>query len=180
MFKKFNKQNNQNIKSGAGFSLIEMLVYVTILSALFILVVNTLLVVNRSYSTIKVTNDINNSAIVSLERFVREIRLANSIDLSDSVFGTNPGRLVLNTTDSIGNPLILDFYVESNDLKLKKDGVLSGSLILDDVDITNLVFINTSTTTSSSVKIEMTLETSNKGANKSEKFYSSAVLRGSY
>jgi type II secretory pathway pseudopilin PulG len=180
MFKKFNRQNNLGIKNGTGFSLIEMLAYVTILSIVFILIVNTLLIVTSSYSSIKVANDLNNSALISIERLVREVRLAHSIDLAQSVFNTSPGRLVLNTVDSVGMPLVLDFYVENNILKLKKDGALFGPLTRDNVDVTNLVFTNTSTTTSSSIKMEITLETSDSDVTKTEKFYSSTVLRGSY
>jgi prepilin-type N-terminal cleavage/methylation domain-containing protein len=163
-----------------GFSLIEMLVYVAILATVFILVVNTILVVTGSYSSIKSSNDLNNSALVSLERLVRETRQANSIDLVQSVFGAHPGRLVLNTTDKNNDPLVIDFYIENNQLKIKKNGVLSGALVRDNVIVDNLVFRNLSTTTSSSVKIEMTLSVSEGKVNKTEKFYSSVVLRGSY
>jgi type II secretory pathway component PulJ len=163
-----------------GFTLIEMIVYVVVLASVFVLVVNTLLVVTRSYSSVKITNDLNNSSLIFFDRVIREIRRAESIDLAQSVFGSSPGRLVLNTTDSLDDPLVLDFYVDNGNLKLDKDAVLSGSLTSDTVTITNLVFTDTSTTTSASVKIELTLEATNGGTTRTENFYSSAVLRGSY
>ena len=161
-----------------GFSMLEMVVYVTILATLFILVVNTILVVTGSYSSIKVSNTLNNSALMSLERLLLEIRNSKSINLGSSVFGTHPGRLVLNTGTT--SPASIDFYIEDGQLKLKKDNVLTGSLTSDNVSVTNFVLTNTSSTTSSSVKIELTLNASEGDISKTEKFYASAVLRGSY
>lgn len=158
-----------------GFSLIEMIVYVSILSVIFVIVVNTLLIVSRSYSSIKISLDINNSATVSVERMIREIRKANSVNLAQSTLDSNPGRLVLNTTDDAGLPLIVDFYLEDDTLKLKEGGVFSGDLT-DGVDVTNLVFRSISNGTSEAIKIEMELS----NGSKNKIFYNTAVLRGSY
>ena len=158
-----------------GFSLIEMVVYVSILAIVFVVVINTLLIISRSYSSIKVSLDINNSATVSVERIIGEIRKANSVNLIQSTFDSNPGRLVLNTTDDAGALLIVDFYLENNTLKLKEGGLFSGDLT-SDVDVTNLVFRRITNETSEAVKIEMELS----NGNKNKVFYNTAVLRGSY
>ena len=162
-------------KNTKGFSLIEMIVYVSILSVVFVIVVNTLLIVSRSYSSIKVSLDINNSATVSMERMIREIRKARSIDLIQSTLNSHPGRLVLNTIDEEGLPLVVDFYLGNDTLKLKEGGVFSGDLT-DGVNVTNLVFRRISNGTSEAIKIEM--ELSNEDKNKV--FYNTIVLTGSY
>jgi len=163
-----------------GFTLIEMIVYVAILSAVFILVVNTILIVSRSYSAIKVTSDINSSASISLERLIREIRLASGVDTIQSNLGTHPGRLFLNTVDSLGAPMTLDFYIENNLLKLKKNGVLSGTLVRDNIQVTNLIFRHIELGVSEAVKIEMRIQGTEGKSTKTEDFYGTAVLRGSY
>jgi type II secretory pathway pseudopilin PulG len=162
-------------KHTKGFSLVEMVVYVSILAVVFVIVVNTLLIVSRSYSSIKISLDINNSATVSMERIISEIRKANSVNLVQSTFDSNPGRLVLNTVDNVGLPLIVDFYLEDDTLKLKEGGLFSGDLT-DGVDVTNLVFRRISNDTSEAVKIEMELS----NGSKNKVFYNTAVLRGSY
>ena len=168
------------IKSGAGFSLIEMIIYIAILAAVFVLVINTLLVVTRSYKNIKLTNDINNSASISLERLVREIRLAESVNTTSSVLGSHPGKLILNTTDENNLPLVLDFFIGDSSLKLNKNSLLFGTLTRDNVIVSNLIFRHITSSTSEAVKIEMQLIGTEKGVTKTENFYGSAVLRGSY
>jgi len=169
-----------NLNKKKGFTLIEMIIYITILSALFILIINTLLLISKSYKSIKLTNDINNSASASLERIIRELRLAQNVNTSLSLLSSSPGKLVLNTTDNLGTPIVLDFYVENDTLKLNEDGVLSGVLIRDNVKVTNLIFRHIISTSSESVKVELTLTGSEGNTTKTENFYSTAVLRGSY
>ncbi|PIP86486.1 hypothetical protein COV42_00575 [Candidatus Campbellbacteria bacterium CG11_big_fil_rev_8_21_14_0_20_44_21] len=169
----------RNSEKRRGFTLIEMIIYTSILSAVFVLVVNTLLLISRSYRSIKLTNDINNSASLSLERLTREIRLAESVNAGSSILGAHPGSLVLNTTEE-GSPATLNFFLEDDALKLSKDGLLSGLLTRDNIEVSNLVFKLSSGENSEMVKIEMTLTGSEKGMIKSDNFYTSAVLRGSY
>ncbi|HJN62668.1 MAG TPA: type II secretion system protein [Candidatus Paceibacterota bacterium] len=169
-----------NFSRNKGFTLIEMIVYVAILSIVFVLIINTLLIITRSYKSIKLTNDINNSASISLERIIREVRAAESVNTSSSILGSNPGKLVLNTTNNLGAPLVLDFYVENNSLKLNKNAVLSGVLTKDNVEVTGLIFRHITSSSSQAVKIELTLTGTERNTTKIDSFYSTAVLRGSY
>jgi len=174
--------NKNHSKRNKGISLIEMIVYVAILSAVFVLVINTLLIVTRSYRSIKLVNDLNNSASISLERLTREIKLANSVNTTLSVLNSTstPGRLVLNTVDEFEAPLVLDFYVDNGLLKLDKNSASFGVLTRDNVLVTGLIFRHTTASTSEAVKIEMELTGTEGDETKVENFYVSAVLRGSY
>jgi len=163
-----------------GFTLMEMIIYVTIVSVIFVLVVNTLLILSRSYKSIKLTNDVNNSATISLERIIREIRFSNSVNTGSSILDTNPGKLVLNTTDVSGSPQTLNFYIEDGILKLDKDTTFFGNLTRDNVEVTNLIFRHINASTSEAIKVEMELTGTEGNATKVESFYTSAVLRGSY
>lgn len=163
-----------------GFTLIEMIIYTAILSLIFVFVINTLLIISRSYRTIKLINDINNSASLSFERLVREIRLAESVNVPQSTLETSPGILVLNTTDKLGEPIVLKFYIDQNALKLDEGGILSGALTRDNIVVSNLIFDHIISSTSEAVKIWMELSSDNEGVNKVESFYTTAVLRSSY
>jgi type II secretory pathway pseudopilin PulG len=171
---------NKNLKRNKGISLVEMIVYVAILSAVFVLVINTLLIVSRSYKAIKLSNDVNNSASISLERLTREIKLSNSVNTTSSILDSNPGRLVLNTVDEFNAPLVLDFYIVDGTLALDKNSVLFGVLTRDNIEVTNLIFRYITSSTSEAVKIEMELTGTEGNKTKIENFYTSAVLRGSY
>jgi len=169
--------NNIYTKSSLknGYSLVEMLVYVSILSVLAVLVVNVIIVLGQSYGALKATRNVNSAAMTSLERTVREIRLSNSVDTVNSTFGTHPGRLTL----SMG-ATTTEFYLDSGVFKVRQNGSDEGALTQDGTSVTNLVFRYITVGSIESIKIEMTLESTVGKSTKTENFYNFVVLRGSY
>ena len=85
--------------SKKGFSLIEMLIYIAVVSLMMILLVNTVLSIINAYSDLRLARNIETSATVSFDRMIREIRGAKSVDMINTTFGGSPGRPALNTTD---------------------------------------------------------------------------------
>ena len=166
--------------SKKGFSLIEMLIYIAVVSLMMILLVNTVLSIINAYSDLRLARNIETSATVSFDRMIREIRGAKSVDMINTTFGVNPGRLVLNTTDSSGANTTIDFYVDSNLLKVKEGGVYIGPLTSSTTIITNLTYTLLSTTTSKAVKIDMGLSSTRKSTTKTGTFHDTVILRGSY
>ncbi len=166
--------------STKGFSLVEMLFYIAILSIALLAVTETLLAVTRSYGTLRSAQRIEQDAASSLDRMTREIRDASAITDSGSTFDANPGELLLSTTDASSTPRTVDFYLSNGQLMLKENGSVSGGLTGVKTTVANLVFRKITTARSKGVKIELTL-TSGTGMNaKTESFYSTAVLRDSY
>ncbi|MDP6387975.1 MAG: type II secretion system protein [Candidatus Pacebacteria bacterium] len=159
----------------AGFSLIELLVYIAIIAAMMTLVINILLSSSKSYNDLKLSRNINNSAITSLERMTREIKASDYIDISNSVFDANPGRLTVKNATTTS-----EFYLDGNTLKVKENGIHAGALTHNEASVDNLVFRTADNGTSKGVKIEMTLSSSYRNLSKTKKFYSFGVLRNSY
>lgn len=167
--------NTSNISQKRGFSLVEMLIYVAILSAIMIIVVNITLALAQSFSTLKVTKTINGSAIVSIERMTRNVRSATSIDLVQSTFDAHPGRLTF-----ISAGIITEFYLDGDTLKVREDGVDKGQLTSNNALVKNLVFRRLFVGPIEGVRIEMTIESSQGKVVKTENFYDFVVLRGKY
>ena len=163
-----------------GFSLVEMLFYVAILSIALVAVMQTIIVVTRSYGTLRTAQRIEQEAAISMERIVREVRDASGIDGVGSVLGSHPGELLLDTTDVSGTPRTVEFYLDSGKLSLKENGVVTGLLTSPKVTISNLVFREITTTNSKGVKIEMTMQAGSGPSARTETFYGTAVLRDSY
>lgn len=163
-----------------GFSLVEMLFYVALLSLALLVVTQTLLVMIRSYGNLRATQHIEQDGGFSLDRIVREIRDASEVTDAESVLGTNPGELFLVTTNAVGASRTVEFYIENGQIMLREDGTPVGSLTGTKTTVTNLVFRKITTTRSKGVKIEMTIESGSGTANKSKNFYGTAVLRDSY
>lgn len=166
--------------STRGFSLVEMLLYIIILSFALLAVTQTLIVVARSYGVLRSAQRVEQEAALSLERMVREIRDGSSIDDAGSILSVHPGKLLLNSTDVSGLPQTVEFSLENGQLKFKENAVATGFLTSAKTSISNLVFRKISTARSKGVKIEMTMQSGTSTAARSENFYATAVLRDSY
>ena len=173
------RTTNYKLQTNSGYTLVEAIVYVAILAILSVVFINLLLTMTRSYAEFRITRNLNTSAQAAMERLVRSIRNATSVDIS-STLGTNPGRLVLNTLDGSGDPLTIDFYLSDDTLMVKEGSGAAASTTAKYVTVDNLIFRKLTTPVSSVVKIEMTLGVNHGAINKTAKFYSTAVLRGSY
>lgn len=148
-------------QSPKGFTLIEILVYVTLLSIISLVIVifiNQLLGVNE---TTRRTRESLDNARRSLETISQEIRHANSIYTPTSVLGTNPGQLSLATVRDLPtdeNITYVDFYVDNNNLYLKREGQSASLLTSEKVKVTNLTFVNNNTGGSDAIRISITVE----------------------
>ena len=164
-----------------GIAIIELLIYSAILAVMSILVVNTIILMTRSFGRFNVSRNINNSVEVAMERMTREIRLADSVDFISSDFDIHPGRLTLNTVDSLNQPTTVEFFASTTVLMLR-EGILDPQpLTSSAVDMTNLIFReDTSSSTSKAIKIEISLQADNGKYQKTDNFYNTVILRRSY
>src|SRR3989344_1999518 len=104
----------------SGFSIIEMLIYIAILVLMLAVVMNTIVAVTRSERVIKSLRQIEDSAVLAIERVGREVRGADEIDAGSSTLGSHPGRLVLDGLDDAGGARTVEFYLSDGRLLLKE------------------------------------------------------------
>ena len=123
-----------------GFTIIEMLAYIAVLSIILVLIVISLTSLITSENRVNIEKNIETSASTVLERMTRDIRNAKSIDTAGSTLGTNPGVLSLNTTDVEGNPKMEAFYLDNNILKISENSTEAGVLTFSSSRVTELVF----------------------------------------
>lgn len=162
----------------AGYSLVETLAYVAILAILVAAVAyatNALFIANKK---IKAARQIENSAIASLDRMVRDIRAASDIVAGESSLST--GTLVLTIPVSEGVTRKTKFYLDSATKKISvyDNDILTGQLSLSGVQVTSLVFTKLTSEHSNAIKIVLTMTSTITGL--SDTFYTTAVMRGSY
>ena len=81
-----------------GFSLVEMLVYVAILTLTSVVIVDSLVSMISSYRYFRVVSYVESTGVSGMERMTREIRSASSVDTGNSTLLTNPGVLTLVST----------------------------------------------------------------------------------
>ncbi|MEK7596057.1 MAG: prepilin-type N-terminal cleavage/methylation domain-containing protein [Patescibacteria group bacterium] len=170
------------MKRSHGFTLMELLIYAAILAVISVLAVNAILIMTKSFGGFKASRSLNVSARTVLERMIREIRLANGLSGGESVFDASPGRLVLNTVDQeTENPATMEFFLENNAVKYRKNGVNPELLTSAETEVSRLIFRKIQNApTSMAIKIEMTINAGQGVSQKTENFYGAAVLRRGY
>jgi hypothetical protein len=169
---------DMNMKKGS--SVVEAVIYIFIFSLLSLAVVNALQSVTRSYRLIQASFALESVGHTALERIARDARDSTSIDTAVSTFGTSPGNLVLNGTDSSGNDQTIEFYVLNGAIRVKENNVDIGPLTSSKATVTSLIFTSIITGNSQAVRIEVTAESGQGETYKSRTFRTTAVLRGSY
>ncbi|MFA5934903.1 MAG: prepilin-type N-terminal cleavage/methylation domain-containing protein [Candidatus Paceibacterota bacterium] len=161
-------------KISKGFSLVEMLVYIAIMSIITIVLVQSFVVVLKSNKTSFADSVLRNSGYSIMENIIREVRSSKSINQCSSG--------VLELVQS--NNDIVRFYKNDDGLLLLSEGnptlIDKGFLNSKGTEVLSLSCIQINTIKSKAVKVVLILETGMGGQNKSETFYSTIILRGSY
>jgi Tfp pilus assembly protein PilW len=166
----------QNFFNNRGFSLIEMLEYVSILSIIFLVIVNTSISFTGSYHTLSALRAADHAGIDALESITRAVRSAGSV--------TGTGAALSLSQTSSGVSTTTQFYLQGGtiDVAVRVNGVLnttiSGPLTASDASVTSLTFTQLATSTASAVKIDMTVQAASGPVLKSKVFHSTVILRG--
>lgn len=157
-----------------GFTLLEILVYASLLVLLIVLIANAIASLSHIIIEAKAERALRSSAEAALERIAREIRFASAVDTGLSVLDASPGTLVLTSIDPFTEtPQTITITLNNNRITIQKDAIEAEYLTSLKTTVTNLVFRHIlNGTTSQSVRIELTVG--------GENFYTTTVLRRSY
>ena len=149
-----------------GFSLIEMLVYISILVFMLVIILEIIISITQKDRIIESKRNIENSAALTLERVTREVRESTAISVPSST------RLVLTESDGT-----IEFYLSDARIFLKENGIDIGALTSSSTRVTSLNFIRFASSTSEGVRVLMTLESGTTTDYQMESFYTSAIKR---
>lgn len=179
------QKNSSMSKSTTGFTLVEMIIYIAIMTIITTALMRSLVVVFNSNRASFADTNIRNSAYSAMENMIREIRSSQSIDkVNSTLYPSQSGILQLNQVDSAGNPYIVRFSTSSNLSLNFSEGSTTASLLgpitLNGTKVMNLRFTPINTGNSQAVRIEMNLSATVNGQTKSQWFYSTVILRDSY
>ncbi|MFA6273331.1 MAG: hypothetical protein WC673_02485 [Candidatus Paceibacterota bacterium] len=167
----------KNKNKGAG--LLELLIYIAVLALILVTLINMLLAIGKTYGRLKSSRAIEAVGEVALEQMTREIRKASTVN-DNSILDTSPGKLILDTTDADGNPATMEFSLIGEAIYQRfNDGVFN-PLSASSTVITSLIFRSLANGRTAMARVEITTESGEGVAFRSEKFYTTAVLRGSY
>ena len=162
------------MQTKTGFTLVEILVYASLLVVLIVLMANAIASLSHIIVEAKTNRVLRSSAEAALERITREIRFASLVDTGISVFGAHPGTLVLTSIDPFTEAdQTVTISFNSNKVTIQKSGGLVENLTSDKTTVTSVIFWHIlNGTESESVRTELVVGGKN--------FYTTTVLRRSY
>lgn len=163
------------ITSMKGFTLIEMLVYISVMLLIAVGLVTTFHSLDTALLKNRDDRALTESATVSLERIGRAIRSADSVNTGMSTLGSSPGVLTLTE-----GATTTKFSLVSGNLMLTINSKDVGPLTGDDVTVNSLTFTYYPGTATDLVRVALTLTRVGDVSTTTRTFYTSAVLRGSY
>ena len=156
-----------------GYSLVEFVIYITIIAIIAFTVTSTLLSFSKSYRTILALRYSEFSGTTAMERLTRDLRMAVSVDTLNSTLGSSPGVLTI-----VSSATTTKFYVQNGVLKVNINGLYFGPLTLSNVTVTNLVFNLLNNGTSEAIKVDMSLQSTVGPVVRNKTYHSTIVLKG--
>lgn len=157
-----------------------MVIYVGVVAIISVLAMQSLFVMIRAFTNIRVMQDLNKSATTAIERMAFEIRSAYDVDTGNSTLGSSPGVLALLTKDSSGSNTTAGFSVVSDTLRVSEAGSDAGALTAPNITVDSLIFNAITTTNSEAVRIQIQLSATRGNTTETKTFYDTIILRGSY
>lgn len=154
-----------------GFSLIEMLVYVSLLALIFLFIVNMILSYTTSYHELLALRATENSGVNSMERMTRDIRAAKTATVSGATL-----TLITPTINSVSTTSY--YYLYNGALNVDINNASTGPLTVSGATVINLTFTGLTSSNSSAVKIDMTIQGVSENFTATKKYHSTIILKG--
>lgn len=167
-------------KQTGGITMVETLIYIGIFVVALTVIIQMMFAVTKTHRLVKLRQSLEASGIISMERMLREIRNASSVDTVNSVLDSSPGRLTLSGTDANGNNYALEFSVASGAVGLSKNGGAAGALSAPGISVDSLVFRRITNNISEGVKVELSFSGADGTETKNLDLFGFAILRNSY
>jgi len=160
-------------KNKRGYSLIELLFYISIFFIITIAMINSFITMSKAFKQTSIQADFVQSSSI-MERISREVRQAYVI------FSISGSDLKLNTRDELDNPKTIRFVLSGYNIQLFENDVLVGNLNTPNIEVTALSFTEITTTVGKAVKINFSVRSTRDDIGRMEDFYNTVVLRGNY
>lgn len=139
---------NHQLQSGAGFTLVELLVYIGVSTIALLVFVTFMVDVSRSAARARTVQELHQNAQFVLDRIGQEVRSSQAIDAAGSTFNADAGTLTLTT--STGSHV---FTLTGTTVTLNT-GSGAAALTSPSVRVTRLRFTDTSPSTTVQLRVE--------------------------
>jgi len=147
------------VKNKNGFTLVETLIYLSIVSAILVGFVSFSISISDVRAKNYASSEVQANLRVALDIVTQKIRSANGVNLGASTFDVDPGVLSLSMADSAKNPTIIKLDQDNGTLQVQEGSSPPVSIISSEVKMTNLIFTNLTQAGRNAIfKINMTID----------------------
>jgi len=133
-------------RRGAGFTLIELIVYIAVLAVIGGAVASLFLWTVQAHTKSRVVQETTTGAQLALDTVLREVREAESLYLPTST-ATQVSVKTANFTPVLEDTAFVDFFLCEDRLCMKKEGQSPVALTPDSIEVASLLFTYVSTDT---------------------------------
>jgi len=128
------------INKNQGFTFIEILIYLAIVSVFLVTAVHFTLDIIFSKAKSQSMREVQQNSRFVISRITQEIKAASDINLEQSVFDSHPGVLSLQMAEAEKNPTVFD--TSDGILRITQVTSSPDNLTTNQVEIANLIFTN--------------------------------------
>lgn len=141
-----------------GFTLIELIIYIAVVSVVLLAFVTFTLRFANSRAKARVIGEVQYNGRLIQERLSDAFRHAEAVNTGASTFTTDPGVLSLDIVDVAEDPTIFSLSADDGNFQVNLAGSGNTLITSDAVSVSNLVFTNlTSSEDVGVVRVEFTV-----------------------
>ena len=131
-----------------GFTLVETIAYMSLLILISVVVIQSMVSLFSSYSQIRVSQDMETTAIQVLDKISRDVRNATAIVENQSSFNIPESYVTLSVPNTLGGSDTIKYYASAGRVHVDRNGSYLGSLSLPSITVNNfeLRYINGTST----------------------------------
>lgn len=172
----------QTTRAHSGHTILESILYIAILIVISVFVTSYLAGMASLWGSSRNTRNVTDAGKLIMERITQEIRLAQSIDQAQSVFGSHPGSVTLNTFESPTSSAstTVSFSLSGTTLQMQQAANPAQALHSPKIRTTRLFITRIATSNSEALRIDLSVETGAGSTLQQKNYFTTVVLRGSY
>ncbi len=141
-----------------GFTLVELLIYVSIVGLVSVSLVNFVTTVSQIRSKNAVVIEVHENVRAAVDIMSDYVRRASALDVSGSTFGTDPGVLSLNMSSTTIDPTQFFLNYDNGQLQVSQAGAGTTSIVSDEIRISNFTLTNIPGRGKARIRVEITAE----------------------
>lgn len=142
-----------------GFTLIETLIYVAIISLIMGAFISYSISITNLRNKTYVMQEVQANARMAMEVISNYLRIADAVNMTSSTFDIDPGVLSLSMVSSTLNPVVFLLDQDDGVLQMSVGGGEPNNLTSDEVKVTELTFFNFSgSSNKENIGISITVE----------------------